>query len=157
MVRKIIWGGLVVLALIVGYAVSGTADLRNYPSCQTCGANRKACDHGRIVVEFADGTKRADCGLHCLAENLVTQPARQPKRFLVADYGSKRLIAADKAQWVIYDNRNQCRGSTAGMAFADPYDAERFVVRYGGKRTDFDGVLKIAYVEAVARLLPAVR
>lgn len=154
---KIVWGGLVVITLVVGYAVSRNADLRSHPACQTCGASRKACDHGRIVVEFVDGTKRADCGLHCLAENLVTQPGRTPKRFLVADYGSKRLIAADRAQWVIYDNRSQCRGSTASMAFSDPDDADRFIARYGGKLTDFDGVLKIAYAEAAARLLPTVR
>lgn len=157
MKRTIVLAVVGVASLVGGYAAFGEADIRNYPECHTCGASRKECNHGRMIVEYADGTKRAECGLHCAADNLLTQPSRQPKRFRVADYDSKRLIDADKAQWVVYDNRNQCRGSTAELAFADGYAADRFVARYGGKRTNFDGALKIAYYEAAARLLPSDR
>lgn len=157
MKRNILWGVLMVAGLVAGYAVLDAADLRNYPACHSCGASRKECGHSRMVVEYVDGTKRADCSLHCVADSLLTQPSRQPKRFQVADYDSRRLIDADKAHWVLYDNRSQCRGSTAELAFSDQRDADRFVSRYGGKVVDFDGALKIAYYEAAARLKSAGR
>jgi hypothetical protein len=126
----------------------GTAkDLRQYPDCLNCGMSRKACAHTRLTVEYNDGTKRAECSLHCLVADLVNQPRREPKTLLAADYHDKSLAPAEKCWWVRYDNAVACRGSKVMLAFRTEGGANRFLASFGGKKLTFDDALKLTYLD----------
>ncbi|WP_298271380.1 hypothetical protein [Geobacter sp.] len=138
-------------AFAYGYWTPG--DLAKYPECLTCGASRKACAHTRMVAEYVDGTKRAECGLHCLMVDFVDQPGRQPKRVLAADYHDKRLAEAEKSWWVRYDNGVECMGSKAMLAFRTERGADDFIASFGGMKLSYDEALRLTYrdIEAARR------
>lgn len=140
----------VVAACALGFATP--RDLAQYPECHACGASRNACAHTRIVVEYSDGTKRAECGLHCLLADMVKQPGRQPKRILAADYEDKKLIDAEKGWWVQYDNGVDCRGSKVMLAFRTERGADGFIASFGGRKLSFDDALRVAYREIESEL-----
>ena len=151
---------VVTVVVIVAVYVFGFAtpkDLARYPDCLNCGMSRKSCAHTRIIVEYADGTKRAECGLHCLLADLVDQPGRQPKTILAADYNSRKLVEAEKCWWVRYDNVVECRGSKVMLAFRSERGAEDFIVSFGGNKLNFDEALKVVYQDNEAEQLNKVR
>lgn len=138
---------LVALAAAYAFGFATPKDLAQYPDCLNCGMSRKSCAHTRIVVEYADGTKRAECGLHCLLADLVDQPGRQPKMFLAADYNDRKLVEAEKCSWVRYDNAAECRGSKVMLAFRSERGADDFIASFGGRKLTFDEALKTAYLD----------
>ncbi len=125
-------------------------DLLQYPECLHCGMSRKVCAHTRMTVEYTDGTRRAECGLHCLLADLVEQPGRHPKRILAADYNDRKLADAQKSWWVRYDNAVECRGSKIMLAFRTERGADDFVVSFGGRKLDFDEALRLTYLDIEA-------
>ena len=145
-----------VLAVVAAYAFGFTtpADLAQYPKCLNCGMSRKECAHTRIVVEYADGTKRAECSLHCLLADLVDQPGRQRKRIMAADYHDRKLVEAEKCSWVRYDNAVECRGSKVMLAFRSDQGADNFVASFGGQKIHYDEALKLTYVDLEAQRHP---
>lgn len=145
--RLIVTVAVTVVAIVVVYAFGFATpqDLAQYPDCLNCGMNRKNCAHTRIVVEYIDGTKRAECGLHCLLADLVNQPGREPKKIQAADYNDRKLVEAEKCWWVRYDNAIECRGSKVLLAFRTEREANDFIASFGGNKLNFDEALKIAY------------
>ena len=151
--KTIVVGVLVLTALAVaGLFALGDGDLGTYPACLACGADRKGCATSRMVVEFADGTRRGECGLRCVSEDLITQPGRRPRRFFVADNKSGRLIGAEEAFWVISGDGLECRNSAAKLAFKDKRVAQELVARHGGRLVDFTGAMQSTYREIYAQL-----
>lgn len=126
-----------------GYRTPG--DLALYPECLTCGASRKVCAQTRMAIEYVDGTKRAECGLHCLMADLVDQPGRQPKRILAADYHDSRLTEAEKQWWVRYDSDAECMGSKTMLAFRTERRADEFIASFGGMKLSYDEALRLTY------------
>jgi len=125
-------------------------DLVQYPECLHCGMSRKVCAHTRMTVEYSDGTRRAECGLHCLLADLVEQPGRQPKRILTADYNDHKLADAQKSWWVRYDNAAECRGSKIMLSFRTEHGADNFIVSFGGRKFNFDEALRLTYLDIEA-------
>lgn len=140
-------GVAVVIAAAYAFGFVTPKDLARFPDCLNCGMSRKCCAHTRIIVEYADGTKRAECGLHCLLADLVEQPGRQPKKFLAADYHDRKLVEAEKCSWVRYDNAAECRGSKVMLAFRSERGADDFIASFGGTKLTFDEALKMAYLD----------
>jgi hypothetical protein len=144
------------LAVVAAYAFGFATprDLAQFPDCLSCGMSRKSCAHTRMVVEYADGTKRAECGLHCLLVDLVDQPGRQPKRMFAADYNDRKLAEAEKSWWVRYDNAVECRGSKVMLAFRSEHGADKFIASFGGRKLNFDEALKLTYSDLKAERNP---
>lgn len=136
---------VVAIVAIYAFGFATPQDLAQYPDCLNCGMNRKNCAHTRIVVEYIDGTRRAECGLHCLLADLVNQPGREPKRIQAADYNDRKLVEAEKCWWVRYDNAIECRGSKVLLAFRTERGADDFIASFGGNKLNFDEALKTAY------------
>lgn len=151
--RRISMVVVTLLAVIAAYAVGFATpkDLVQYPDCLNCGMSRKSCAHSRMVVEYADGTRRAECGLHCLLAELIDQPGRRPKRILAADYHDKKLAEAEKSCWVRYDNAVECRGSKVMLAFRTEQGADDFIASFGGRKLNYDEALKLTYLDIEAQ------
>lgn len=138
-----------ILAAVAVYALGFATplDLARYPECLKCGMSRNSCDHTRMVVEYADGTRRAECSLHCLLADLVEQQGREPKRIQAADYHGRKLAEAEKCSWVRYDNAVECMGSKVMLAFRSESGADNFIAAFGGRKLTFDEALKLTYAD----------
>lgn len=137
----------VVVAASYAFGFLTPKDLLQYPECLHCGMSRKLCAHTRMTVEYTDGTKRAECGLHCLLADLIEQPGRQPKRILAADYNDRKLADAQESWWVRYENAAECSGSKIMLSFRTEKGADDFVVSFGGRKLDFDEALRLTYLD----------
>ena len=150
--RVIVAVVVAMVAVVAGYALgfAKPRDLAQYPDCLKCGMSRESCAHTRMVVEYADGTRRAECSLHCLLADFVDQPAREPKRILAADYDDRKLAEAEKCSWVRYDNAVECMGSKVMLAFRSEKGADEFIASFGGRKLTFDEALKLTYADLEA-------
>ena len=156
-IRVIVAVMVTLVAVVAVYAIGFRTprDLAQYPDCLNCGMSRKSCAHTRMVVEYADGTRRAECSLHCLLADFVEQPGREPKRILAADYDDRKLVEAEKCSWVRYDNANECMGSKVMLAFRSDQGADKFIASFGGRKLTFDEALKLTYADLKAERKPA--
>lgn len=146
-------GALVaVVAVFAAYALcfATPKDLARYPACLNCGMSRESSSHTRMVVEYADGTRSAECSLHCLLADLIAQPGREPKRILAADYRDRELAEAKACSWVRYDNAAQCRGSKVLLAFRTEAAADEFIASFGGQKLNYDEALSTTYLDLQA-------
>jgi copper chaperone NosL len=137
---------LMVLCLFVGgilWAFSN--DVKEIPSCKYCGMNREMFGHSRMLIEYADGTTVGTCSLHCAALDLALNLDKNPKAIWVGDLGTRELIDAEKAFWVIGGDKPGVMTKTAKWAFAKQEAADKFRQEHGGTVSGFDGALEAAY------------
>jgi copper chaperone NosL len=132
-------------AAIPASASGHDADIASHTSCQYCGMDRQKFAHSRMLIEFEDGSTVATCSLHCVAVDLANNIDKTPKTISVADYGTKELIDAEKAVWVIGGGKQGVMTRTAKWAFASKEKAEAFIKDNGGKLGSFDEAIKSAY------------
>ncbi len=125
-------------------------DTQKYPSCKYCGMNRGQFAHSRMLVEYDDGSSVATCSIHCLAVDLALNIDKTPKTIQVGDYGTKNLIDAEKAAWVIGGNKPGVMTKRAKWAFEKKEDAEKLVKENGGEPATFDVAMKAAYEDMYA-------
>ena len=127
-------------------SASGTdPDIATYKSCQHCGMDREKFAHSRMLIEYDDGTTVATCSLHCSAVDLANNIDKTPKTIKVADFGSKELINAEKAIWVIGGSKQGVMTRNAKWAFNSKDSAAAFSKENGGSLADFEGAIKTAY------------
>ena len=89
---------LVILGLAVGAGVAfGQEDVSKHPSCSYCGMDRAKFAHSRIFIEYNDGSTFGACSIHCAAIDMAVHIDKSPKAIGVGDYGTKKLIDAEKA------------------------------------------------------------
>lgn len=137
--------------LIVFFLVMGSAlwvysqDVKEIPACKYCGMNRGMFAHSRMLIEYDDGTVVGTCSLHCAALDLALNLDKKPKSIRVGDFGTKELIDAETAVWVIGGNKPGVMTKNAKWAFAKKEDAEKFRLENGGIITGFDEALEAAY------------
>jgi nitrous oxide reductase accessory protein NosL len=139
-----------ILVALAALAVSSSAapaqdDLKQSPSCTHCGMDRERFGHSRMLVEYDDGTKVGLCSVRCAAVDLVLAIDKAPSAILVADLGSRKLIDAEKATWVIGGAKPGVMTKRAKWAFEDRAAAEAFVKEHGGTLASFDEVMKATY------------
>jgi copper chaperone NosL len=120
-------------------------DAKEIPSCKYCGMNRETFAHSRMLTEYADGTKEGTCSLHCTAVDLALNLDKAPKTIQVGDYGTKGLINAETAVWVIGGSKPGVMTKNAKWAFANKDDAEKFQRDNGGRIAGFDEALEASY------------
>ncbi len=145
--RKInLWFILTFVCLVVGSVLPAYGqDFKEIPSCKYCGMNRETFAHSRMLIEYDDGTVVGTCSLHCAALDLALNLDKNPKAIRVGDYGTKDLIDAETAVWVIGGNKPGVMTKNAKWAFAKKEDAEKYRQEYGGSLAGFDEALEAAY------------
>jgi copper chaperone NosL len=136
----------VILALIIYVGTAfGQQDIVNHPICSYCGMDRMRYAHSRVFIEFDDGSTFGACSLHCAAIDLAVHMDKTPKMIWVGDYGTKDLIDAEKAFWVIGGDKMGVMTRRAKWAFEKREGAEAFVKAHGGKIVTFEEAIKASY------------
>jgi copper chaperone NosL len=137
------------LALVFFFCVPvislGQEDVKTFPSCKYCGMDRQQYAHSRVFIEYDDGTSIGLCCIHCAAVELALQIDKTPKVIMVGDYGSKALIDAEKAFWVMGGNKMGVMTHRAKWAFENREDAEKFIKENGGVTAVFDQAIRASY------------
>jgi len=142
---------IVLLTLVVFFVSALTAfaqdDIKQTPNCKYCGMDRQMFSHSRMLVTYEGGSFVGTCSLHCAALDLGLTLDKTPMSIMVADYGTKKLIDAEKAVWVIGGNVQGVMTRNAKWAFENKPDAEKFIKQNGGTLATFDEAIKQAYEE----------
>ena len=120
-------------------------DIKQHASCKYCGMDRQKFDFSRMLIEYEDGTSMGVCSLHCAAVELATNIDKSPKAIMVGDFGSKKLVDAEKAFWVLGGGKPGVMSKRGKWAFEKKDDADAFVKANGGALASFDEVIKAAY------------
>jgi copper chaperone NosL len=137
---------LFVFSVVLGNALWAYGqDVKEIPACKYCGMNREMFSHSRMLIEYDDGTIVGTCSLHCTALDLALNLDKKPKAIRVGDYGTKALIDAETAAWVIGGNKPGVMTRNAKWAFAKKEDAEKFRQVNGGSQAGFDEAIEAAY------------
>lgn len=138
---------LFVFFLLTGNAVvwAFDNDVKEIPACKYCGMNRETFAHSRMLIEYDDGTSVGTCSLHCVAVDLALNLDKTPKTIQVGDYGTKKLIDAEKATWVIGGGKQGVMTKNAKWAFEEKADAEKFQKENGGAIAGFEEALEASY------------
>ena len=128
-------------------AVPGFAapDTDVHKSCNYCGMSRDQFSHSRMLITYSDGSEAAFCSLHCAAVDLAVNLDKSPKSIQVADYGTKTLIDAEQATWVVGGSKPGVMSKRAKWAFAEKPGAEAFMKANGGQPATFEEAIKAAY------------
>jgi len=135
---------LAVLLLLAGLGFAET-DIEKHKACNYCGMNRGQFAQSRILITYSDGSETALCSLHCAAVDLAVSLDKTPKMIQVADFGTKNLIDAEQAVWVIGGTKPGVMSKRAKWAFAGKTEAEAFVKTNGGQVASFEDAVKAAY------------
>ena len=140
---------LITLLVLAASAIEAFAldDLVQTPGCKYCGMDRQKFSQSRMHVDYEDGSFRGTCSLHCAALDLGLTMDKTPTAIMVADYGSKKLIDAEKAVWVVGGSVQGVMTRNAKWAFENKANAETFIRQNGGRLTTFDDAIKLAYEE----------
>lgn len=137
---------LVILFLLTGSLVWALGnDVTEMPACKYCGMNRDTFSHSRMVIDYSEGTKVGLCSIHCAAVDLALNIDKTPVMIQVADYGTKELINAETATWLIGGNKPGVMTKNAKWAFANKADAEKYQKENGGRIAGFEEALQAAY------------
>ena len=138
------------LAVVFGMlAMTAVAqdDVKQSPSCKYCGMDRQKFDFTRMLIEYDDGTSTGVCSLHCAAVELAMNIDKTPTAIKVGDFGTKALIDAEKAFWVVGGTKAGVMTKRGKWAFEKKDDAEAFIKTNSGTLSSFDDVIKSAYTD----------
>jgi copper chaperone NosL len=134
---------LVVLLFFSGAAV-GLAGVEVAEKCRQCGMSRSRFSYSRMLVSYRNKTQSAVCSLHCAAADIAKAPEKQGVALQVADYHSKKLIAAETAVWVMGGSKAGVMTAHPKWAFSTPEAAQRFLTKNGGSIVSFSQAMKDA-------------
>jgi copper chaperone NosL len=138
--------GLVLCVVMASVASAQKApDVQSIPSCKLCGMDRDQFAHSRFLIEYDDGSSFGACSIHCAGVDLVLNIDKTPKSLQVGDYGTKKLIEAETATWVIGGSKPGVMTKRAKWAFETKEDAEKYVKENGGQVATFDLAMQATY------------
>ena len=120
-------------------------DITAHSSCSYCGMDRQKYAHSRVFIEFDDGYTLGTCSIHCAAVDLAVHIDKTPVKIQVGDYGTKELIDAETAFWVIGGNNMGVMTTRAKWAFGTKESAAAYIQANGGSPAEFDAVMEAAY------------
>lgn len=135
----------VLFALLSGLPAFAASDVDAHPSCKYCGMDRAKFAHSRMLIEYENGTSVGTCSIHCAAIHMATDLDNALKALWVGDYGTKNLVDAEKAYWVIGGKAPGVMTRNAKWAFEKKDDAEKFVKEQGGTLASLDDAMEAAY------------
>lgn len=126
-------------------AMPAAGEAKIAADCKYCGMNLEKFAFSRVVIEYDDGSMVGLCSVRCAAVDLANNLDKAPKSIKVGDKGTRQLVDAEKAFWVVGGSESGVMTKQAKWAFAKKEDADRFVKANGGKLATFDEVMKAAY------------
>jgi copper chaperone NosL len=135
---------ILLLAAAATYAFAAD-DITQFPSCKYCGMHRDMYNFSRTFIEYGDGKAEGFCSIHCAAVDLAVNIDRNPNKILVGDYGTKELIDAETARWVIGGSKPGVMTKRAKWAFKTQSDADKFIKEFGGVQGSFDTAMAATY------------
>ncbi len=135
----------VLLVLALPSLAFADEDQVKHKSCTYCGMDRVKWDFSRVFIEYDDGGTDGTCSLHCAAVSLALNLDKAPAAIWVADYGTKQLIRAETAFWVVGGSKPGVMSKRAKWAFADQAAAQAFIAENGGAEAAFEQAVKVAY------------
>ena len=113
-----------------------------------------------IYIEFTDGKAIGARSLHCLAIYLSLRFDKEIKGIAVGDYYTKEIIDAERAYWVISEDKKNPRTGREKSAFGREIEARLYVEQYGGHVVTFDEAIKASFEDmkdTVLRVLKSKR
>jgi len=125
-------------------------DIETVPSCPYCGMDRKKFSHSRIYVEYDDGSVLGTCSLHCAGVDMAVNIDKAPAKIWVGDYGTKALIDAERAVWVIGGDKPGVMTKRAKWAFGTKASAEAYIQANGGKIAEFEAAMAATFEDMYA-------
>lgn len=135
---------IALFAITATYAFAAD-DITQFPSCKYCGMHRDMYNFSRTYIEYNNGKAEGFCSIHCAAVDLAVNIDKSPNKIFVGDYGTKELINAETAFWVIGGSKPGVMTKRAKWAFMAQADADKFVNEFGGSRGSFDTAMVAAY------------
>ncbi len=135
------------LLFVCPLLAAGQPDQQEHPSCSYCGMDRVMFAQSRMLIEYEDGTSVGTCSLRCAALELALSLDKTPKRILVADFHSKKLVDAENAAWIIGGEKQGVMTSRAKWAFEGRQGAKEFTANHGGELADFTQAMEAAYLD----------
>lgn len=147
MIRKAMLAAVTFSLLLapIGTAVAADPDIEKHKACKFCGMDREKWNMSRVYLEYDDGSTEGTCSIHCAAVDLALNLDKAPKTIWVADYGTKQLVDAEKAAWVLGGKKPGVMTKRAKWAFADQAAAEAFIKENEGALGTFDDAIKGSY------------
>ncbi len=135
--------------LIVAPVAFGQAanDLAAHKACIHCGMDRTTYNYSRMLIQYDDGSAVGVCSIHCAATELARTIDKKPVAIKVGDFGTKQLIDAEKAVWVIGGTKPGVMSQRAKWAFEKKEDAETFIRTNQGQQTTFEQAMSAAYAD----------
>lgn len=134
--------------LLASTLFAGAADKVEAPAgCKYCGMDRTKFAHSRMLVTYQDGSSAGTCSLHCTAVELAVNIDKLRTALKVGDFGTRQLIDAETAYWVIGGSKMGVMTARAKWAFANKPDAEAFIKANGGTIVSFDDAIRAAYAD----------
>jgi copper chaperone NosL len=144
---RILAGAAIFFIMLTGFSSFAAEKIEPPRECGQCGMDRVVFAHGRMLIEYADGTSVGTCSINCAAVEMKINKGKKVQALKVGDYNTKKLIDAGKAAWVVGGSEQGIMTELPKWAFARKGDAEKFVKRYGGRVTDFNEALNLALRE----------
>lgn len=142
--HRIVLAALLALAAAPSPATA-QEDVAASPTCRHCGMDRARFATSRMVVEYDDGSRVGTCSIHCAAIDNATTLDKAPRSFKVADMGTKALVDAEQATWVIVASKPGVMTRRAKWAFADRATADAFASAQGGTLATFEEAMRATY------------
>jgi copper chaperone NosL len=139
--------GFLILAIAGLIPVYADDDITKHPECPYCGMDRAKFAHSRMLVAYDNGVAVGFCSIRCTAVDMALVIDKVPKFYGVGDYGTKKLIDAEKAFWVIGGDQMGVMTKRAKWAFQNKGDAEQFISAHGGQLATFEESLEAAYTD----------
>lgn len=133
------------LALCLPTLAMAQDDLAKHKSCTYCGMDREKWGFSRVFIEYDDGSTDGTCSLHCAAVSLALNLDKSPTTIWVADYGTRQLVPAEAAFWVVGGGKAGVMSRRAKWAFAQQAAAQAFILENGGAEAAFEEAVKVAY------------
>ncbi|MEJ2689963.1 MAG: nitrous oxide reductase accessory protein NosL, partial [Deltaproteobacteria bacterium] len=129
---------------VPGNLARATEQVESPRSCQQCGMDRAAYAYSRVLLTYDDGTTVGLCSIHCVVEDMLQHAAKKLTSFMVADYGTRKLIDGQKAFWVLGGDVSGVMTTYPEWAFALKKDASKFMTEHGGELASDEQALQAA-------------
>lgn len=111
--------------------------------------DRREYAHSRMLIDYREGAV-GSCSIHCTGADIAVNRHKTVLEIYAADYGTRDLIPARTAFWVIGGDRSGVMTQRAKWAFGKSADAEAFVREHGGRRATYDDAMKATFEDMYA-------
>lgn len=128
-------------------AQAAEKDVDEIPACQYCGMDRHKFRQTRMLIEYEGGSRIGTCSIHDAAVDLAQSIGKTIGTIWASDYGTDKLIDAEKAFWIIGGDIPGVMSKKSRVAFLKKEDSLAFQKEHGGETASFDEAIDDTYDE----------